>query len=130
MGCGRRVSTEVQRREARADRDLAAPVASAENAPEQMVRLTPNPYARDNPVCGTEAAIGAGDVRLRCYMRTHRQPNTRRSTPPTADRSLPRQAARVGAGLELYAGGTPEEYGDERKANFRSLGGKRPVAFD
>lgn len=46
-----------------------------------------------------------------------------------ADRSLLQEIAAIGMGQEFYASGTPDQYSDQLKDIFRSLGGKRPVAL-
>jgi hypothetical protein len=45
------------------------------------------------------------------------------------DRSVMIQIANIGRGEEFYAAGSPEEYGEELKHIFRTLGGKSPVVL-
>ncbi len=44
-----------------------------------------------------------------------------------ADRTLMQEIAAIGGGTEFYAGGNPEEYTEQLRDIFRTLGGKRPV---
>jgi hypothetical protein len=44
-----------------------------------------------------------------------------------ADRTLMKEIANIGGGVEFFAGGTPEEYSDALQNIFRRLGGKRSV---
>jgi hypothetical protein len=45
------------------------------------------------------------------------------------DRNLMQQIAQNGNGLEFYASGSPEEYSEELRKIFKSLGSKRPVVL-
>jgi hypothetical protein len=45
----------------------------------------------------------------------------------SADRTLMKEIANIGGGIEFYAGGTPEEYADALQNIFRRIGGRRPV---
>lgn len=45
------------------------------------------------------------------------------------DRSIMQEIAAIGKGIEFYAEGTPEEYSDQLKGIFQTLGGKRAVAL-
>lgn len=45
------------------------------------------------------------------------------------DRVLMQDVAQIANGMEFYAAGNPEEYTEELKRIFRSLGGKRPVVL-
>lgn len=44
-----------------------------------------------------------------------------------ADRTLMKEIANIGGGIEFYAGGTPEEYAESLQNIFRRIGGRRPV---
>lgn len=44
-----------------------------------------------------------------------------------ADRTLMQEIAAIGGGTEFYAAGNPEEYSEQLRDIFRTLGGKRPV---
>ncbi len=45
------------------------------------------------------------------------------------DRALMQEIAAIGKGTEFYAAGNPEEYTEELRLIFQTLGGKRPVAL-
>jgi hypothetical protein len=45
------------------------------------------------------------------------------------DRALMQEIAATGKGQEFYAFGNPEEYSEQLREIFRSLGGKRPVVL-
>jgi hypothetical protein len=46
-----------------------------------------------------------------------------------ADRALMQEIAAIGGGIEFYAAGNAEEYTEQLRDIFRTLGGKRPVAL-